>query len=67
MLKIARVGKFFYGTGPYPPPPQKGYVRPKKEISKKNICPKVIKNKNSRMFLLNLEFNMTIYEVLLHN
>jgi hypothetical protein len=47
------------------PPPKKGYVRPKKEISGKNICSRVIENKNSGMSPLNLEFNITVYEVLL--
>jgi len=55
-------------TPPLPPPPQKGYVRPKKEISEKNISPIVIKNRNCGRFLLNLDYNMTmtfIYEVFL--
>ena len=54
---------FFKALG-LTPPPKKGYVRPKKEISEKNICPRVIENKNSEMSLLNLKFNMTVYEVL---
>ena len=56
---------FFKALGLTPLPPKKGYVRPKKEISEKNICPRVVENKKSRMSLLNLEFNMIVYEVLL--
>ena len=56
---------FFKVLGLTSPHPKKGYVRPKKEISEKNICSRVFENKNSGMSLLNLKFNMTVYEVLL--
>ena len=61
--KLRGVGKLFKAL-----PPKKAYVRPKKEISEKNMSktsPRVIKNKSFRRFLL--EFNMmtSVYEVLL--
>jgi len=43
-------------TPPLPPPPKKGYVRPKKEISEKNISPIVIKNGNCGRFFIEFGF-----------
>ena len=64
---LHRVGKIFWATGPYPLPPKR-ICQTKKGNFRKNICPRVIKNKNSWMSPLNLEFNMNmtpVYEVLL--
>ena len=44
-------------------PPQKRYVRPKKEFSEKSISPIVVQNENFGRFLLNLEFNTTITSI----
>jgi len=62
--------KFFKALGltGTPPSPQKRICQTEKGNFRKNICPRLIKNKNSGMSLLNLEFNMTmtpVYEVLL--
>ena len=59
MLNISRGRKIFLGRSSSP---QKGYVRPKKEISEKkqNICTRGAKNKIFKRFLLRFEFNMTM-------